>query len=252
MERTIRPLLISMVTILIGATSLFAQNSVGFGHGARPGLSVSSNVNGAEVYVNNDFKGTTPLISLRLDPGTYVVTVRAQGYASFQRQVTVNGPTSINAYLQPLNYSLTVTSNVNGADVYLNGRHMGRTPMTATLQPGTYHLRVEAGGYRTYSTQVTVNGGTTINAYLQGQLARIHIRIPHQYLNDNGRGDWRRAQSEVRVFVDNRREQRDDFELPQGNHTIRFESGSFVVQQSFYFNGGRDYTISPVLSIQVN
>lgn len=239
------------LTAGMAAAQSFAARPTNSG---RASLSITSNVPGATVYLNTAQMGSTP-VTLTVNPGTYQLTVRATGYNDYSTTVTVNGPTSINAYLQAQNYSLTVTSNINGANVFLNGQRMGQTPMTANLQPGSYNLRVEAGGYQTYSTQVTVNGSMSVNAQLQGQLARIHIRIPEQFLNANsdfGQGNRQRARNDIRVFVDNRRENRDNFEVQQGNHTIRFESGSFQVLQSFYFNAGRDYTISPMLSIRVN
>jgi hypothetical protein len=85
-------------------------------------------------------------------------------------------------------------------------------------------------------------------------LATIEVQIPENFLNVNsehGRGNRGQARNDVQVFVDNDRVKQDTFRVQQGNHTIRFESGSFMVQQSFFFNAGQRYVVSPELTIKV-
>ena len=252
--KAFRALIAVALLASLPAVAALAQSSGGRGGSVQASITVTSNVNGANVYLNNAMVGTTPY-SRNLNPGTYKVQVTATGYQDYTTNVNVNGPTTLNVTLQLINFSLNITSNVNGATVFLNGQRMGPAPYTATVSPGTYQLSVQANGYQNFSTQVVVNQNTSINAQLEALMANIQIQIPSNFLNVNserGRGDHNRARNDIQVFVDNHRENRESFSVQQGNHTIRFESGSFMVQQSFYFNAGQNYTVSPQLTINVS
>jgi hypothetical protein len=53
--------------------------------------------------------------------------------------------------------ALVITSDVRGADVYLNGNRVGKTPHKATpLAPGNYDVKVVHEGYETFEEQVQV------------------------------------------------------------------------------------------------
>jgi len=252
--KAIRAITILTLLAVLPAIAATAQTSGTRRGGAQSSITITSNVNGANVYLNNAIVGTTPYTS-NVNPGSYNVLVTATGYKDYSTTVTVNGPTTINVTLQPMNFSLGITSNVNGAIVFLNGQRMGQAPYTATLAPGTYELRVQANGYQNFSTQVIVNQSGTVNAQLEPMLATIQVQIPDNFLNANsehGHGDRRQARNDIQVFVDNQRVNQDTFRVQQGNHTIRFESGSFMVQQSFFFNAGQQYVVSPQLTISVS
>lgn len=67
--------------------------------------------------------------------------------------------------------ALVIDSNVRGADVYLNGKRVGRTPHKATpLQPGDYDVRVEQAGYETFTKQVHVE---TPDESIRAELRRM-------------------------------------------------------------------------------
>jgi ribosomal protein L40E len=53
----------------------------------------------------------------------------------------------------------TITSDPSGADVYVDGRLRGRTPLQlADLAPGRHELRITRAGYRDYAGVVAVTG----------------------------------------------------------------------------------------------
>lgn len=255
MARAARIALLLVVAFLVPAAMAAAQSSARRGAPQQPGLMVTSNVLGATVFVNNTMIGTTP-VSRNLNPGNYTVVVQATGYQEYRASVNVNasGQVTVNAYLQPINYHVTIHANVQGANVFINGQRVGQTPYTVVLQPGNYHVRVASPGYQEFSTRLTVNQNMSIHARLEARVAVLHFQIPGQYLNHHGDfrgGDNRRARDAIHVFVDNRPIHNDRVEVHQGNHSIRFESGGLEVEQSFYFQAGQSYTISPQLSINV-
>lgn len=139
-------------------------------------LSVGANISGANVLLNGRSVGNTP-INLTLNPGTYTLEVRRSGYTPYRISATVQPgqTTQVYAQLQPLapppppTGTLVVNSNVRGAEVLLNGRRVGYTPLTLTLNAGNYNLLVRRGGYSSFSTSFYLAPGSTaqINANLR-------------------------------------------------------------------------------------
>lgn len=151
-------------------------------------LTVSSNVQGAEVLINKNPAGKTPF-SATVAPGSYAVTVRAPGFVEFNQNVVVSGPVQVNATLQPLSFALTVSANVQGAGVFINGNQAGKTPFSATVAPGSYSVSVRAPGFVDFNQNVVVNGPVQVNATLQQVTFALTVsaNVPGAdvYLNNN-------------------------------------------------------------------
>lgn len=125
-------------------------------------LKVTSTPSGAEVYINDENAGRTPL-ELQLDPGTYTVRVTLDGYEEYEDRIEVRAgeTTGISASLTPVGY-VTVTSEPSGARVYLDGTYIGNTPITEyKVQAGAYEVTVEDDGYQAYKTSIKIEAGET-------------------------------------------------------------------------------------------
>ena len=60
--------------------------------------------------------------------------------------------------------SVTITSSPSGAEVYLDNEYHGTTPNTINAVPAGNHLvEVRERGYRTWTQNVTVTGGSTVS-----------------------------------------------------------------------------------------
>ena len=55
--------------------------------------------------------------------------------------------------------TLAIDSSPRGADVYIDGRFVGTTPLRTTSQPGNRTLRIEASGYYAYQTTLQLSPG---------------------------------------------------------------------------------------------
>ncbi|RDI94773.1 PEGA domain-containing protein [Meiothermus sp. QL-1] len=128
-------------------------------------LSVNSNPQGAQVLVEGRVVGTTPL-SLVLRPGRVEVELRLAGYQIFRSAVQIRPgeTTAINANLVPVvqNGVLQVSSTPQGAQVLLNGRVVGNSPLNLTVAPGSYELELRLAGYQSFRTTVAVGSGQTV------------------------------------------------------------------------------------------
>ena len=139
-------------------------------------LNIVSNVPGAQVFINDQFKGTTPFGQNVIGGGHYNIRVSAPGYSDFTQTVTVKSPTQLNVMLQGSSSQLIISSNVAGADVYINGNLAGKTPFQAQVPQGSYNVLVKAPGYLDFNQSVVVGGGQNqVNAMLQGMSYQVNF-----------------------------------------------------------------------------
>ena len=130
--------------------------------GATTGaLVITSDIRGADVYLNGKRVGKTPHKATPLTVGRYQVKVMKAGYETFEKNVEVSSPDdTLRADLKPAASAFRVESNVSGASVELDGQPRGSTPVAiAELAPGTYELVVRAAGYKSHSETVEYAGG---------------------------------------------------------------------------------------------
>lgn len=130
-------------------------------------LAVSSSPRGAEVYVDGDFVGYTP-VSFGDRPGRHEVEVRLDGYQTYRETVNVRPGTTtqVDARLTQVRRTGTVSfdSSPSGAEVYVDGRFIGTTPTSATtFDQGRYQARFTLPGYQEAFVDFTVSGGTDQN-----------------------------------------------------------------------------------------
>lgn len=135
-------------------------------------LLISSVPPGAEVSVNGNVAGTTP-IELPRPPGTYAVVFRLDGYDPYETTVLLASDESrmIEALLRvaPGEGTLRVESIPDGAEVSLDGAVIGRTPYASgRVDAGTHDLALVLEGYDRYAEQVTV---------LDGRLTRVEVTL---------------------------------------------------------------------------
>lgn len=155
-------------------------------------ISVTSNPSGADVYLDNAYKGFTPLAMDGVPNGNHTVVLRLEGYEESQRPVLVTGNAkSLSVTLAPLTTrttaattavaatvtrtaqptqttsapagesgSLSVATTPAGALVYVDGAMRGVTPATIPgLSAGTHAVRLSMAGYSDLNTTITVSAG---------------------------------------------------------------------------------------------
>ena len=145
---------------------------------------------------------------------------------------------------QPRTYQLTVTSNVRGAEIYIDGvRQRETAPATFTLRPDTYTIRVEARGYQAWQVRVELDSSQSIRAELLPPTAIVVLRVPNEFLNDRVRDPWRM----IDFYIDGRLRREGRIEVEPGYHDVELVSGGLSFQDEFFFEAGRTYTLELIL-----
>jgi uncharacterized membrane protein len=209
----------------------------------RHTLRVNSNVQNAQVYLDNNRIGSSGT-STALAPGTYTVQVRADGYQDYSTRITLNSDQTINAVLQQIRYTLRVNSNVQNAQVYLDNNRLGSSGTSTTLTPGTYSIQVRADGYQDYSTRITLNSDQTITATLQPLNGKLSLEFPNNTANVFYYVNGTRYQV-------NSRSGRSDVELPPGNYRIKYSAGGIESPELLVtVQAGQTTNLKPVLGFE--
>jgi hypothetical protein len=125
-------------------------------------LAVASVPSGAAVILDGKELGLTPFSRSGLVPGSYSLRVEKEGYAPWDKVVTVfpGRYSTWTASLTPLNGFLSVRSSPSHAMVILDGEERGFTPLTLSGIPaGPHQVTVSKEGYRTEDRPAQVAGG---------------------------------------------------------------------------------------------
>ncbi len=115
-------------------------------------VDVSSNPAGADVCQGTTVIGQTPM-RLELLEGSHSLSIILDGYKAWDGTVeTVANEDRIlpTVQLEPANASLQVNSIPRGANVTVNGRYRGQSPVTLSLSPDiNYEIGLSKAGYGT-------------------------------------------------------------------------------------------------------
>ena len=132
---------------------------------------VSCPTPGAQIYVNDQLKGTSPW-SGTLSAGNYLFEARLSGYRSGRQSETLaeraNRQIEIPA-LVAITGNLDVSYKPMNAEVWLDGKKLGTSPdVFRNIIVGTHEVELRKDGYKSEKKTVTISEGQT--ASLTGSL----------------------------------------------------------------------------------
>ncbi|MBT9560461.1 MAG: PEGA domain-containing protein [Myxococcales bacterium] len=132
------------------------------GGDAAGGLLVTSDVPGAEVWVDGQRRGVAPLVWEDAPTGKRSIEVRVPGRSAFRStaEVAPGRRTTVAASLNGARGGLRVSTDAPGAEVWIDGERLGPAPAGRDdLSPGEHMLEVSASGFDPLSETVVVEGG---------------------------------------------------------------------------------------------
>jgi len=120
---------------------------------------VAGGLNGAVLSIDGKEVGRLPLGAQSVVVGEHHVTVARPGYSVFVRKVNIfmGGMLELEAKLNPVAAVLEIVSDVPGAEVTVDGRVVGETPLEGVeVPPGTVEVVVAKPGFREQRQSLTV------------------------------------------------------------------------------------------------
>jgi len=106
--------------------------------------------------------GQTPQTIAKLPTGSYSITIKRAGWPNFSREVKVERNATQVVEWEFGQGALALTSEPSGANVFVDGRLLGQTPLSAQLPAGTYKsIRLALDRYKVASIDAIVEQGKT-------------------------------------------------------------------------------------------
>lgn len=124
----------------------------------------STDIYGAYVFATDERTGSTtqlgtiPINRAELNPGSYTLIIQQNKYKDYSTSVAVYEAenTSIRPELEP-NFAQVSLTTLEYADIYINGRKMGKGTWDGTLEYGDYAVETRMHNYQSAFTYFTIS-----------------------------------------------------------------------------------------------
>ncbi|MFH1574228.1 MAG: PEGA domain-containing protein, partial [Acidobacteriota bacterium] len=145
-------------------------------------LSVSSEPPEAAVYVDDQYRGSTPLNNLQIEPGARRIRLRRDGYRETERSLSLRAgePRAEAFILEKMMGFLVMSVQPEGATARIGNRTIDTTRQPKVeLEPGTYTAELNLKGYKPVQRTITILDRQTVN--LQAVLEAATIALAGAY-----------------------------------------------------------------------
>ena len=124
-------------------------------------LIINSDPQGADVFINDRHVGTTPYENPRKPSGRYNLRLAKDMYSESREQVTVEDEEQTSRFIPMSRNYGALEVHAEGADIYLDGRHLGQDNWQGNLSPGRYTLRASKDMHNDAEQEVFIVIGQT-------------------------------------------------------------------------------------------
>lgn len=115
---------------------------------------------GSTVLIDGKSVGNAPLDPIELSVGNHQIEISHPNHAKIVQGVTIVGGTTLKLSftLQPLTGELSVTSQPEGAEVNIDGKDWGKTPLKSVkLTIGSHSIVISYPGYQSVRKQINIS-----------------------------------------------------------------------------------------------
>ena len=119
----------------------------------------------ATLWVDGEKRDSWPIGPIELSPGEHSLLVQAEGYRDFATELAIEGggtTQTLEVELQPLWATVTLGSQPPAAIVRIDGKDVGRTPLTTDILEGNRVIEIALTGYKPHRGQIRVTAEETL------------------------------------------------------------------------------------------
>lgn len=126
-------------------------------------LTIQSTIQGAEVLIDEEVLGVTPLDPIELSPGSHTVRVRKPGYTEYTDVIRIRAGEHVElpVDLMALSMVLTIRTDPEEARVFVDGTFRGTTPLEMELLEGEHSIRITHPTHREIIRRIVAAPGQT-------------------------------------------------------------------------------------------
>jgi len=120
---------------------------------------VTTPANDVEIWIDNEFRGNTPMVVRNLTHGTHTIELAADRFLPFSETIEIEGldqEQEIQIELTPAWGDVAFSSQPAGADVIVSDEIIGQTPLTSEILQGDHDIRIKLSGYKAWSDTISV------------------------------------------------------------------------------------------------
>lgn len=119
-------------------------------------LSVKANIQSAQVYLNREYKGTTPVKINNLAPGNYTLTLEKKGYKTISETIQVKNGIGVEYSYTMLNITgrLEFIGLPSDSLVYIDGKTI--KDKISEIEEGKHSLKVKCFGYSELNAEILI------------------------------------------------------------------------------------------------
>ena len=122
-------------------------------------LSIATEPAGAEVYLDAELKGKTPLTLSSVPAGSHSLTLMKKGYSPLPKEIVVsaNTATPVSERLLKQTGALDITTTPAGAQIFVDDKYVGQAPKKLEgVLTGNHTVKAQAENYSPAEKQVEV------------------------------------------------------------------------------------------------
>lgn len=149
------------------------------GAGKKGTLVIQSMTDGARIYVDGELLGKTPMEQpIPMAAGKHKLKATKAGYGTVQLKFTIRPRRRTELQVDLLAFSGLVkfSCNVDGAEVYVDSKLMGHTPLVRDLVVGDHAVLIVKDGFNDYETELNVKAGK--KHFVEGNLTPFEDLSP--------------------------------------------------------------------------
>lgn len=175
-------------------------------------LSINSIPSGAEVFINHESKGMTPLELTDIGPGEYEIEIKKDNYSSHRETIILKWGDEkvVNSPLESYWGKLSISSSPSGAKIYIDGEEKGVTPLSlGKIRSGMHRIKISRKDCMPWEDKVLIRGDriTPLRATLERLSVNTLLKIKtknYRYHTSSGSGTVRINMNELGSHISNK------------------------------------------------